>query len=386
MIPRVVSGWQSPAGPHTKRWRLSGPAASFAYLRVLVSHERVAHAAPHTRNHDGDTDMNAHWTRLALATLALTSAAACDPAQVNMGEVCDGSDGIRLALQVVPVMGYDGADQQFGHVNGSTFIVVDGQCDYWVKDGGYHARIHELRPLAGMSQLTRVRTGTLDRAAFTRLARDLSLGAWQDLGGARGSNPRDGVSAEGSVHTNLFFDGAASTCSQCESEWGFDDIFAGGGVDKAIARLYDEGSPIRNEPLWTSPIYRLSEAESIQYLAQHERGTLELFELSQELFGLYYEEAGYERDAPINGCTSQRMLTGYTATKTRAFMDAVQDDVVARTDVIYDTLKFKNAFDPTHVYVLMVRDPVPGHEDDRGHLKFPTLASQGPLDVCAETL
>jgi hypothetical protein len=128
---------------------------------------------------------------------ALALAASCAGAPTDEGAapdgkmLCDGSGGVRLTYLVQG--GHVDQDYEFHGAYGHAAFVIDGQCHYW----------------AAASPLLGLRTGVLEAAAATEIARKLHWGSLATL-----SKQRDGESCPDAGDA-LIGDGASTINCTC---------------------------------------------------------------------------------------------------------------------------------------------------------------------------
>jgi hypothetical protein len=117
--------------------------------------------------------------------------------------ICDGSAGLRFVVATSPE--YGGWPPSLPIQNGHDFLMVDGNCNYYVWDTGYGE---------GDGRHSPVRRGSLTPAEETELVRVSDYASWKDWDGQAFS----GLGGPTHAGTTVFWNGAARfTCSWCEN-------------------------------------------------------------------------------------------------------------------------------------------------------------------------
>lgn len=160
------------------------------------------------------------WILLGVTLAGVLVGCARGPADPRL--LCDGSEGPRFQAQ------YGGSGQvlpgsQVLSENGHDFLVIDGQCHFWVQQEAFGD----------------VRTGTLGDAEAARLVGDLRLEEWQGIAGRYQNSLCDGP--WGLYRFDSYRVSVLPTCNGADStkrvEW------VRQAVRSAIESLHAAGTP-----------------------------------------------------------------------------------------------------------------------------------------------
>jgi hypothetical protein len=164
---------------------------------------------------------------LLTSSLALAALAACgdDAPSDPPRTLCDGSSGLRLAVQtIVRPDGLEGT--QVLYDNGADFLFVGGDCQYYVQPGD--------------SITAEVHAGVLDAATAAELAADLHYDAWPRL-----TRTRHGQTADAPAPLTLHDGANVFDCyNNCSDDQDVELRYLPSRAHTWMTRLWEEGGAV----------------------------------------------------------------------------------------------------------------------------------------------
>lgn len=181
------------------------------------------------------------------------------PAPISLCGGSDSSDGIRLLYRNIGG-GLVQPGSQVLSENGFNFLVVDGQCHYWVRD----------------DVNSEIREGVLSAANAQRVSQTLRLAEWQSLAGSYVDNLCDGPKREYRLSGTRI--DVWSDCGGAETSGPVDWILDVANAE--VARLYESSSAVKGAmrfvlvsgpenwlPWWVENAFRWQTATDLSAIA-----------------------------------------------------------------------------------------------------------------------
>lgn len=154
---------------------------------------------------------------------------------VKYDDICDGSDNINLSIRRIPRFHYLSAAELFLGENGSTFLYVNGKCEYWVKGFTPSDEVHTHSKYFWLS----VYEGKLNEESVSKLISELDINNWEKL---EGSNYQQ-ESSDTIEYSLSGLEFAVATSRKEASPEGVELKNYKDSFYKEVQRLVDEGQP-----------------------------------------------------------------------------------------------------------------------------------------------